>query len=127
MAVKLRCSVDGCGKYAQHGCDGMCKFHYRESKAPVVADLPAGPVTKPPAVYPDLPAEAAEVKESFGNVRNADGDSVPFGVDPLVHMALRDAWYQVERKALESLSGLAPASALVRAANLVQHIQALEA
>lgn len=125
MAV-AKCTVKGCNKASQHNCEGMCKAHYREHVAAVKEALPTGPVIKEPAHYPDLDADAAEVKESFGKVTNADGDQASFGVDPLVHMALRDAWYEVERKALEALSGLAPASALIRAANLVQQIQRLE-
>ncbi|MGE0919461.1 hypothetical protein [Trichlorobacter lovleyi] len=136
---KFRCPV--CKRdnaiYEADGVCGVCTTAIRKKKrssagtSSVKADhkpaLPAGPVVKPSAEYPDLSSDAAEVKKGFGKVNNADGESVSFGVDPLVHMALRDAWYQVERKALESLSGLAPASALVRAANLVQRIQALEA
>lgn len=44
----------------------------------------------------------------------------------MVHMAIRDAWYEAERKALEALSGLSPISALTRAHEFVQQIQRLE-
>lgn len=135
---KFRCPV--CKRdnaiYEADGICGVCTTAQRKKKrssagaSSVTTErapcLPTGPVSKPSAVYPDLDADVAEVSASFGKVDNADGESVSFGVDPLVHMALRDAWYEVERKALEALSGLAPASALVRAANLVQRIQGLE-
>lgn len=119
------CTCPSCLKdYFAQGCN-ECPFCGHEHGEPAL--LSTGPVVKPSAVYPDLDADAADVSASFGKVTNTDGDVVPFGVDPMIHMALRDAWYDVERKALEALSGLAPASALVRAANLVQRIQALEA
>lgn len=119
MAVKPRCSVDGCGKYAQHGCDGMCKYHYGVSKAPVVVDLPAGPVSKPAAVYPDLDADVAEVK-SFGVVLNASGDGVSFGVSDRVYNAIRCLLEGVERRLLVDVSGMPDDEAIIYAAVTVQ-------
>ena len=113
--------------YESGGLCGVCNAKRRKERlAAKAAELPNGPVVIPPAEYPDLDADAAEVSAGFGQVTNADGDQASFGVDPFVHMALRDAWYEVERKALVSLSGLAPASAMVRASKLVQRIQTLE-
>lgn len=120
---RKNCRVEGCTKYSQSGKDGMCKAHYAEAQK---AALPTGVVIKPAVEYPELDQDVASVKESFGKVANADGGSVSFGVDLMVHMAMRDAWYEVERKALEALSGLSPASALIRAASFVQQIQRLE-
>ena len=115
----------GCGKYRTYESGGLCGACRRKQISDAKA-LPIGPVVKPSAEYPDLASDVAGVKAGFGKVPNAEGVLTSFGVDPVVHMALRDAWYEVERKALESLSGLFPASVLVRAANLVQRIQALE-
>lgn len=117
----------GCGKRLKYESNGLCGgCNQKKRLARQAAGLPAGPVTKPAAVYPDLPADVAEVKESFGKVVNAEGDQTSFGVDPMVHMAMRDAWYDAERKALEALSGLSPISALARAHDFVQQIQRLE-
>lgn len=135
---KFRCP--GCNRddaiFEANGLCGVCTTALRKKKNAAAGassvkpkqkpSFPTGSVVKPSAEYPDLDSDVAAVKEGFGKVPNAEGDLVRFGVDPMVHMALRDAWYEVERKALESLSGLPPASALVRAANLVQRIQALE-
>lgn len=116
-----------CGKHRTYESDGLCgscKKKQRDAKK--ATQLPTGPVVKAPVEYPDLDADAAEVSASFGKVANVEGAAASFGVDPMAHMAMRDAWYEAERKALEALSGLPPISALARAHAFVQQIQALE-
>lgn len=114
----------GCNKVRSYEAKGLCAACNRSQKGAVL--LPTGPVFKPSVEYVDLESDAAEVSESFGKVTNADGEETTFGVDPLILMALRDAWCDLEARAAVKLSGLKPASAIVRAAKMVEMIQAVE-
>lgn len=106
-AMAQRCLVAKCEKLAQHGCEGMCKSHYRE----YLDALKAEP--------------AADVPASFGMVVNAEGTGVSFGVDSLVLQAIREAWAETEARLLPQLSGLKPSAALVRAAKVVEQLEGI--
>jgi len=111
-AMAQRCSAHKREKLAQHGCEGMCKSHYRKHLQAVV-DM-SGAVT----VVADRP-------KSFGRVVNAEGTGVSFGVDGLVLQAIREAWAETEARLLPQLSGLKPSAALVRAAKVVEQLEGI--
>jgi hypothetical protein len=67
----------------------------------------------------------ADKPQSFGKVVNADGSSVPFGVDGLVLQAVRESWAEAEARLLPQLSGLKPSAALVRAAKIVEQLEGI--
>ena len=113
-AMAQRCSIAKCEKLAQHGCEGMCKAHYREYVEAMKAEQDA--------IANDTLAQADAQPQSFAKVTNSDGASVSFGVDGLVLQAVREAWAEAEARLLPQLSGLKPSVALVRAARIVEQL-----
>jgi len=65
------------------------------------------------------------VPADFGKVGNAESDKVSFGTDPVVVLALREAWAVKEAAWLVELSGLKPGQTLVRASAMVQALEGL--
>lgn len=121
MAVKF-CSVPGCKKMAQHGCGGMCKAHYS------AAQREAGAVAETGHAYALESGESADdlvCHVPSGKVANGVGESVPFGVDPVILLALREAWAAKEAGWLVELSGLKPGQAVCYAASMVKALEGL--
>jgi hypothetical protein len=87
--------------------------------------LPTGPVVKASAEYTDLNTDVVSVSASFGKVTNAVGDKAAFGVDPVIVMALRDAWAEVEQSWLIDLSGVKPGTAICYAAKMLDALKGL--
>lgn len=55
----------------------------------------------------------------------SDGDTVPVDADPVILLALREAWQAKEAEWLVELSGLKAGSAVCRAAAMVQAVEGL--
>ncbi len=111
------CKILGCGKQAQHGKDGMCRRHFTESRAAVVADPRQGRVVP-------YSLESGGIKPD-GVEDSCQQGVVTFGTDLVVLMALRDAWSEKERKWLADLSGLRPGQTLARAVLMVNALEGL--
>lgn len=166
-AMAQRCSIHKCEKLAQHGCEGMCKSHYRKHLQAVLDDEAAqcaicgnsglilassefcdcqygveleraGSTTPSHLNTSSAPDGVAAVvdmsgavtvvadrSKSFGQVVNAEGTGVSFGVDGLVLQAIREAWAETEARLLPQLSGLKPSAALVRAAKVVEQLEGI--
>lgn len=121
VVVAKQCKVDGCNKLSQYNTDGMCKAHFSKSKkgAAMVA-VPAEVIDESDWQQQIIPEMA-----SFGTVTNAEGDQVSFGTDPVVVLALREAWAEKEREWLVELSGLKPGATIMRAVDMVDALQSL--
>lgn len=64
--------------------------------------------------------------DSFpGTVTNADDQQVPFGVDAVIYLALREAWQEKEREWLCELSGLKPGKAIAIAHQMVTAVETM--
>ena len=106
------CKFPGCQKYISK--KGLCLKHYNEAQ--VALEVAVEPAIEP--VVAVLPA-------NLGKVENVVGDLVPFGVDPVILLALRDSYNELERGWLQELSGLKPAVAICYAARMVEAVKGL--
>lgn len=130
---------------------GRCVYRSRNGKDPVtnmLIKVSTGPAAEEPDALPETkghyghedgcdcavcedvnhcsPKEpVAGVPASLGKVVNAEGLSVPFGVDGLVLQAIRESWAEAEARLLPQLSGLKPSAALVRAAKIVEQLEGI--
>lgn len=111
MAVKF-CTVAGCKKMAQHGCEGMCKAHFG------AAQREAGAVVKPGHAYALEPGEVIFTPDPPARITNS--------VDPLVVSALREVFAEKEAEWVARLSGLKRSQAICRMAGMVEALGALE-
>lgn len=142
------CDVDGCSAFQWKA--GKCWRHHpehvakREAKAAAKVAAVPPPVAEPVA---DLPANFSEpvgmqfceecgvipcacfdevaLPIDFGKVVSGDGEPVPLGVDPVILLALREAWAAKEAAWLVELSGLKPGKAVCRAAGMVKAVEGL--
>ena len=143
-AMAQRCSVAKCEKLAQHGCDGMCKSHYRKHLQAIQTDpvVSSSEVKQAAsghyghedgcdcAVCEDVNhwsprTQVVSVPASSGESVNVEGPGVSFRVDALVLQAIREAWAETEARLLPQLSGLKPSVALVRAAKVVEQLEGI--
>ena len=65
----------------------------------------------------------AALPESFGKVVNGNGDRVTFGVDEVIWFALEDALNAKKREWMVELSGLKPARAICRTAEILKAVE----
>lgn len=152
VAVKSKiCSVEGCSTVVH--ARGMCWKHERSElgidpntgkpltvKAkPVKSAVKSGRPGKVVSTLlvqdgePFAPGlnvhykQAADLDAALmeGLVVNAAGEHVPFGVDPVILLALREAWATKEAQWLSELSGLKPGKAICYTADMVAAVEDL--
>jgi hypothetical protein len=89
----------------------------------------AGDVFTPPGEVIDESGWAqpvlVTVPESFGLVVNAEGKQAASGTDPVVVLALREAWHAKEAEWLADLSGLKPGQTIAWAVSMVAAVEGL--
>lgn len=117
-----------CGRdnatYESGGLCGVCNSKRRKLRLAAKAEQLFGqPVVKPAAVYPDLKEAASSLPDSFGTVRNAAGEAVPFGVAPHVLEAIRCLLSGVERRLLVAVSGMPDDEAIKEAVYCVSRME----
>lgn len=136
------CNFEGCDKFNVVG--GFCTVHAKErglghlieakntksrakGKAKRLASVSTTVAVDKVIAHVKKAAkvQVKEIPDSFGLVENIEKQMVPFGTDPVVVMALREAWAAKEAEWLADISGLSPLKTLARAAQMVEAVEAL--
>lgn len=129
MAVKF-CTVPGCKKMAQWGKNGMCTAHHSAAKAaafvaavdePAVVAVAEG--CKECGVTPCACFEDAAAVVDIAPV--SEPAAPPVAVDPVLLLALREAWATKESEWLADLAGMKPGKAVCCGAGMVRAVEGL--
>lgn len=130
--VKVLCNESGCE--TPRWKNGKCWFHHPTHVAARAKKAGKAPLSVKPVVAVKAPAVKTvagindKVEALPGNsilVVNRDGNSVPFGVDKVIWMALEEAFQAKKHDWMVELSGMKPGRAICLASQMIRATESL--